>query len=131
MATPVNAAGKFVPADGGNGGRGGDVAIQASAAVKSLTNVRRVQRGAAGGAGANQRQRGADGADLTLHVPCGTVVYRSTDLAGRFARDAGRPRPIVVYLMAAPGVCRQRGCSQPQAATAAAATHMAGSARSQ
>lgn len=70
-------AGKFVPADGGNGGKGGDVVICASARIKSLSNVRKIQMAPRGRAGGNQRRRGADGGDLVLHVPCGTVVFRA------------------------------------------------------
>ena len=65
-----------MPADGGNGGKGGDVVIVASARIKSLSNVRKIQMAPKGGSGGNQRRRGADGADLMLHVPCGTVVFR-------------------------------------------------------
>ena len=72
-------AGKFVPADGGNGGKGGDVIIRASGPIKSLSNVQKIQMAPRGRAGGNQRRRGADGADLTLLVPCGTVVFRGPD----------------------------------------------------
>jgi GTPase involved in cell partitioning and DNA repair len=74
-------AGRNVPADGGNGGKGGDVIIRADARVRSLRNVENVQNAPAGRAGGGQRQRGADGADLVVLVPCGTVV-----LAHRGAR---------------------------------------------
>ena len=70
--------GRNVPADGGNGGKGGDVVFQAAAAVKSLRNVERVQTAPAGRAGAGHRQRGADGADLIVPVPCGTVILKAT-----------------------------------------------------
>ncbi len=66
-----------MPADGGNGGRGGDVIIQAAAHVKSLRNVDRALTAPAGRPGTSHRQRGANGADLIVSVPCGTVVLET------------------------------------------------------
>ena len=51
--------------------------IQAAARVKSLRNVDRALTAPAGRPGAGHRQRGADGADMIVPVPCGTVILES------------------------------------------------------
>jgi GTP-binding protein len=72
---------KYVPRggpDGGNGGRGGDVWLVADAGLGTLLDFRyrRDYRADAGKAGGGARKTGADGADLTIPVPCGTSVLR-------------------------------------------------------
>ena len=67
--------------DGGDGGKGGDVIIQADAQLSSLIDYRfkhhfRAERGTHG---QGSKRDGADGADLILKVPMGTVV-RELDL---------------------------------------------------
>jgi GTP-binding protein len=74
---------KFVPRggpNGGNGGRGGSVYLVASPHLNTLINFRfhpefRADRGVHG-EGSNRT--GADGKDLALDVPVGTVVYEQT-----------------------------------------------------
>ncbi|HEX2343949.1 MAG TPA: GTPase ObgE [Vicinamibacterales bacterium] len=74
---------KFVPRggpNGGNGGRGGSVSLVASPHLNTLVNFRfhpefRADRGVHG-EGSNRT--GADGKDLALEVPVGTVVYEQT-----------------------------------------------------
>ena len=69
----------FVPKggpDGGDGGRGGDVIIEADGQLSSLIDYRfkhhfRAERGTHG---RGSKKDGADGADLVLKVPMGTVV---------------------------------------------------------
>ena len=62
--------------DGGDGGHGGDVVLLADENTTSLLDLhRRPHRRAAGGThGSGQRRTGADGDDLVLPVPVGTVV---------------------------------------------------------
>lgn len=63
--------------DGGDGGHGGDVIVVADAQKSSLIDYRfkhhfRAQRGTHG---QGAKRHGADGADILLPVPLGTVVY--------------------------------------------------------
>ncbi len=71
---------KYVPRggpDGGDGGDGGSIYLEADDAVNTLVDYRYVRRYRAGhgenGRGSNCR--GADGEDLVLKVPVGTMVY--------------------------------------------------------
>jgi len=71
---------KYVPRggpDGGNGGRGGSVWVVAAADRSTLLDFRyrRRYRADAGGRGAGANKTGADGDDLQIPVPCGTVVF--------------------------------------------------------
>lgn len=67
-------------ADGGDGGRGGNVILVASASVHTLANFRHQQLFQAknGQPGRSRLKTGAQGADLNISVPLGTVV---SDLA--------------------------------------------------
>jgi GTPase len=70
---------KFKPLggpDGGNGGRGGDVIIEVDPGAATLLDFHRrpVRRAGNGKAGQGSNRNGADGADLVLRVPDGTVV---------------------------------------------------------
>src|SRR6186713_1523471 len=75
---------KFVPRggpSGGDGGHGGSVYLVATLHQNTLVNYRfhpefKAQRG---GHGEGSNCKGADGADLVLEVPPGTVVYEKTD----------------------------------------------------
>jgi GTPase len=62
--------------DGGDGGRGGDVVFVADENVNSLLDLHRSphQRGQDGVHGAGMDRTGADGEDLILKVPVGTLV---------------------------------------------------------
>jgi GTP-binding protein len=78
--------------DGGDGGRGGDVVFEVSPRVRDLSALadRPHLRAQAGGRGASNRRTGADGADLVVPVPDGTVVHDDdgllADLVGAGAR---------------------------------------------
>jgi GTPase len=70
---------KFKPLggpDGGNGGRGGDVIFRVDPSTATLLDVHRrpVRRAGDGKQGAGSHRSGAEGADLSVNVPDGTVV---------------------------------------------------------
>jgi GTPase len=70
---------KFKPLggpDGGNGGGGGDVILKVDPSVTTLLDFHRrpLRRAGDGKAGAGSNRSGADGADLMVSVPDGTVV---------------------------------------------------------
>lgn len=62
--------------DGGDGGKGGDIALEADSSISSLIDYRYKHHFKAekGTHGRGKRMHGADGADMILKVPCGTVV---------------------------------------------------------
>jgi GTP-binding protein len=78
---------KFVPRggpNGGDGGHGGSVYVLASSHLNTLVNFRfhpdyRAERGEHG-QGSNRT--GRNGADLTLEVPAGTVIFDASDPGG-------------------------------------------------
>ncbi len=77
---------KFKPLggpDGGNGGRGGNVIIEVDAGAATLLDFHRrpLRRAGSGKPGAGSNRSGADGADLVLRVPDGTVVKTRTGLS--------------------------------------------------
>jgi GTPase len=93
---------KFKPLggpDGGNGGRGGDVILEVDASTSTLLDFHRrpVRKGGNGRQGSGSNRNGADGGDLIVKVPNGTVVLDSrrnilADLMGsgtRFVAAAG------------------------------------------
>ena len=91
---------KFKPLggpDGGNGGRGGDVILVAEPGTPSLLEYhhsphRRATNGVPGQGG---HRNGANGSDVVLPVPVGTVICRRRRGPGRPAggRGVGRHRP--------------------------------------
>ena len=85
---------KYVPKggpDGGDGGRGGDVWLEADPHVRTLLDCReRPQyRAGHGGAGQGSQRTGADGDDLVVRVPAGTVVKAAE--TGELLADLVRP----------------------------------------
>lgn len=79
---------RYGKADGGDGGRGGNVYIEATVDLSTLEPYRYVKNYKAGNgaSGLSNLRRGAEGEDLVLKVPVGTVVTVGTaefDLAGR------------------------------------------------
>ncbi len=73
---------KFIPKggpDGGDGGRGGHVIFRGSASINTLLAFRHqpLLRAQDGGAGMGRRMHGADGEDLIVSVPIGTIVRDS------------------------------------------------------
>ncbi len=87
---------KFKPLggpDGGNGGRGGDVIVRVDRQVTTLLDYHHSPHRTAGNGkpGEGSERNGADGADLVLGVPDGTVVATRdgqvlADLVGEGAR---------------------------------------------
>jgi len=87
---------KFKPLggpDGGNGGRGGDVILEVDRGAATLLEYHRrpLRKAGSGKQGAGSNRNGADGADLLLRVPDGTVVKSSdgdvlADLTGAGTR---------------------------------------------
>lgn len=70
---------KFVPdggPDGGDGGRGGDIIFEVDLGLNTLTEFRYTHKFCAenGQDGSNKRCSGANGADLIIKVPEGTVI---------------------------------------------------------
>jgi GTP-binding protein len=73
---------KYVPMGGpagGDGGRGGNVYLEATPNLSTLVDFRFKKHLAAdsGNAGSIARRSGKSGADLIIHVPIGTLVYRA------------------------------------------------------
>lgn len=69
----------FVPAggpDGGDGGRGGDIIFEVDDGLNTLVDFRQVRKYVAksGEPGGKKRCHGADGKDLVIKVPEGTVI---------------------------------------------------------
>lgn len=84
---------KYVPRggpDGGDGGRGGDVICAADPGETTLARFRGTRRYSAenGGNGSGANRHGADGEDVVLEVPPGTVIRRED---GSVLRDLQRP----------------------------------------
>ena len=70
---------KFKPLggpDGGNGGRGGDVILEIDPGMATLLDLHRrpVRRAGSGKQGSGSNRNGANGGDLVVRVPDGTVV---------------------------------------------------------
>lgn len=92
---------KYVPnggPDGGDGGNGGDVIFVVDEGMNTLTNFRHVTKYKAGdGAeGGKKNCHGANGADVVLKVPPGTVVKDAE--TGKVILDMAYKKEPVVFL---------------------------------
>lgn len=81
---------KFVPRggpDGGDGGRGGSVLLRAESGLSTLTDslLRHRCEAPNGKPGAGKRRHGADGENLVIRLPVGTMVRQ--DEGGRLLAD--------------------------------------------
>ncbi len=92
---------KYVPAggpDGGDGGRGGSLVFEVDEGRNTLNEFRYKRKFEAedGGSGRNKRQHGADGADVVIKVPPGTIVRDAE--TGRVITDLsyGNKREVVL-----------------------------------
>ncbi|MEE2876967.1 MAG: GTPase ObgE [Candidatus Neomarinimicrobiota bacterium] len=75
---------KFVPKggpDGGNGGKGGDVIFKVDAQLHTLQDIkyRKSYRAPNGGDGSSSQKTGANGDDVVIPIPPGTVLRKSTE----------------------------------------------------
>lgn len=87
---------KYVPRggpDGGDGGDGGSVRIICDPSVKTLASFRYKRRFRAGdgGAGSGRRKHGANGHDVELRVPEGTVITLEDTAGNRSRADLEAP----------------------------------------
>ena len=90
----------FVPAggpDGGDGGRGGDIIFEVSDGLNTLVDFRHKRKYCAqnGEPGGKKRCHGADGDDLVIKVPEGTVI-RDDDTGKVIADMSGENRRMVI-----------------------------------
>jgi GTP-binding protein len=91
---------------GGNGGRGGSVILQADHDLNNLIQQYYVPRliAGAGEAGMGKGMDGHAGKDLTVKVPCGTLVWRLKDttppiqkkMAGPDDEDEAEPENLIL-----------------------------------
>ena len=65
--------------DGGDGGKGGDIIFVASNDINTLYTFKFNKKFVAenGGKGDKKMKRGSDGKNVTIKVPCGTIIYDS------------------------------------------------------
>jgi len=85
---------KYIPRggpDGGDGGRGGHVIFQSDPSVNTLLHFRYepLLRAPKGGNGMGKRMHGADGGDLRVPVPVGTLVREAG--TGELLADLSEP----------------------------------------
>lgn len=90
---------RFIPRggpDGGNGGRGGDVRLVAREGRRTLYPFRfqRIFKAENGAPGEGNQRSGKAGADLTIEVPAGTLVFDAD--SGELIRDLVAPGDAVV-----------------------------------
>ena len=81
---------------GGDGGRGGHIYIQVDTNETTLTKLRftRVIKAGNGEAGKTKKMHGADGEDVTIKVPLGTMVRNAAN--GDLLADLTKPHQIVM-----------------------------------
>lgn len=75
--------------DGGDGGRGGDVIIRATHNLSTLAHFRHQThfRAGDGGPGGSGRRHGKRGADITIEVPVGTIIYDEHGVVADLVED--------------------------------------------
>ncbi len=84
--------------DGGDGGRGGHVYLRANHNYWTLLHLRYQRHAFAGhgGNGGHDLCHGADGEDMYIDVPCGTVAYNAE--TGKYICDVSRDGQVVLLL---------------------------------
>lgn len=85
---------KYIPMggpDGGDGGKGGDIIMRGNAQMWTLLHLRytRHLRAESGGPGGKQRSTGANGKDIVIEVPLGTIArnLETGELMGEITED--------------------------------------------
>jgi GTP-binding protein len=75
--------------DGGDGGKGGDVVFVATSGLNTLVDFRYKPelRAKPGGNGTKRDRHGADGEDLEVKVPMGTVVRKNDEIIADLVED--------------------------------------------
>ena len=94
---------KYVPKggpDGGDGGTGGSVLVQTSHSKYSLLDYHynRKYQAKNGKSGAGQNRTGADGENVTLTVPLGTVIYEYDHITNHkkhILADLNKPQELI------------------------------------
>ena len=78
--------------DGGDGGNGGSIVVVAEAGLGSLAPYVRksLVRADSGGSGGGNNRHGANGEDVVLPVPVGTVVRTAGELLADLAKPGSR-----------------------------------------
>ncbi|MCI8565671.1 MAG: GTPase ObgE [Lachnospiraceae bacterium] len=91
--------------DGGDGGKGGDIIFEVDEGLNTLTDFRHVRKYVAesGEEGGKRRCHGANGQDLVIKVPEGTVVY--DDESGKVITDMSGENRREVILRGGRGGC--------------------------
>ncbi len=92
---------KYVPdggPDGGDGGRGGDVIFEVDTGLNTLSNYRHQRKYSAtdGEEGGKRRCHGADGNDIILKVPEGTVIKEA--VSGKVVADMSGDNKRMIVL---------------------------------
>ena len=92
---------KYIPKggpDGGDGGRGGHIILRGNKDYWTLLHLRYTRHIMAGNgeSGGSSRSFGADGKDVYIDVPCGTVAYDAE--TGQFLCDITEDKQEVVVL---------------------------------
>ena len=85
---------KYIPRggpDGGDGGHGGNIVFQVDASINTLTDFhhKKVIQAQNGRPGAGKNRTGADGTDLILKVPAGTMVLDQA--TNKLIQDCSEP----------------------------------------
>jgi GTPase len=91
---------KFVPKggpDGGDGGRGGHVILRADRHVDNLSNLfyEPIIKAKNGGQGMGKKMAGRTGADKTVKVPLGTLVYQLASEKSEIRSSKFESQPLV------------------------------------
>lgn len=92
---------KFVPRggpDGGDGGRGGDIILRGNSQMWTLLHLKYKRHIFAGNgeAGGSQQSTGADGADVIVDVPLGTIAKNEATGEIKFEITSHRDQKILV-----------------------------------
>ena len=92
---------KYVPdggPDGGDGGKGGDVIFEVDSGLNTLSNYRHQRKYSAtdGEEGGKRRCHGADGDDIVLKVPEGTVIKEAS--SGKVVADMSGDNKRMIIL---------------------------------